>query len=156
MFCWSWPSWCWGLQRRLASACYLAGCEPTSSVSSTFSQDFRIIEVFGSKGPHGPCCSLLDRTALYNLYTSFLSRCQAFFGLLPLPLLLPLQHLRCKAWNRQLLAAVDKAGAAGVSSGGPCHASFAVPTCLDTFDICWIKAIKVIQICPDGPAFLFQ
>lgn len=54
-----------------------------------------------------------------NLYTSFLSRClrcQAFFGLLPLPLLLPLQHLRCKAWNRQLLAAVDKAG---VSSAGP-------------------------------------
>lgn len=34
---------------------------------------------------------------------------EAFFGLLPLPLLLPLQHLRCKAWNRQLLAAVDKA-----------------------------------------------
>lgn len=34
---------------------------------------------------------------------------EAFFGLLPLPLLLPLQYLRCKTWNRQLLAAIDKA-----------------------------------------------
>lgn len=34
---------------------------------------------------------------------------QAFLVFLPLPLLLPLQQLRCRAWNRQLLGAVDKA-----------------------------------------------
>lgn len=33
---------------------------------------------------------------------------EAFLALLPLPLLLPLQQLRCRAWNRQLLGAVDK------------------------------------------------
>ena len=34
---------------------------------------------------------------------------EAFLVFLPLPLLLPLQQLRCRAWNRQLLGAVDKA-----------------------------------------------
>lgn len=52
---------------------------------------------------------VLTISALLVLAVAALQPSEAFWVPLLLPLLLPLQQLRCRIWNRQLLQAVDKA-----------------------------------------------